>query len=148
MPRPNDVPLLRDLFPLQRHVGQQRGLRRQAQVIPLEEPQRRHQRSDGDASSNPERQAEAVGEREQRMGPARQEVLSLVSVFRAKVVDICDSGLIIETTGNWDKVNALLELLKPLGVVEIVRTGVVAMARLSERGFDEEVFAEEIAVSN
>ena len=76
-------------------------------------------------------------------GPARQEVLSLVSVFRAKVVDICDSGLIIETTGNWDKVNAMLELLKPLGVVEIVRTGVVAMARLSERGFDEQVCEEE-----
>jgi acetolactate synthase-1/3 small subunit len=79
-------------------------------------------------------------------GSARQEALSLVGVFRAKVVDICESGLIIETTGNWEKVNALLELLKPLGVVETVRTGVVAMARLSERGFDEEAYAEEIAV--
>jgi acetolactate synthase-1/3 small subunit len=79
-------------------------------------------------------------------GSARQEALSLVGVFRAKVVDICESGLIIETTGNWEKVNALLELLKPLGVVETVRTGVVAMARLSERGFDEEAYEEEIAV--
>ena len=79
-------------------------------------------------------------------GPERQEVLSLAAVFRAKIVDICDSGLIIESTGNWEKVNALLELLKRLGVVETVRTGVVAMARLSQRGFDEEAAEEEIAV--
>ena len=79
-------------------------------------------------------------------GPERQEVLSLAAVFRAKVVDISDSGLIIESTGNWEKVNALLELLKRLGVVETVRTGVVAMARLSQRGFDEEAAEEEIAV--
>ncbi len=65
-------------------------------------------------------------------GPARQEVLSLASIFRAKVVDVSSDGIIVEATGDWAKVSALIELLKPLGIREIVRTGAVAIARLSE----------------
>jgi acetolactate synthase I/III small subunit len=81
-------------------------------------------------------------------GVARQEVLSLVNIFRAKVVDVSGDGIIVEATGDWAKVSALIELLKPLGIREIVRTGTVAIARLSEgnataREFDEE----ELAVS-
>jgi acetolactate synthase I/III small subunit len=81
-------------------------------------------------------------------GVARQEVLSLVNIFRAKVVDVSNDGIIVEATGDWAKVSALIELLKPLGIREIVRTGTVAIARLSEanttaREFDEE----ELAVS-
>ncbi|HXG92417.1 MAG TPA: acetolactate synthase small subunit [Blastocatellia bacterium] len=78
-------------------------------------------------------------------GPARQEVLSLVGVFRAKVVDVSNDGVIIEATGDWSKVSALIELLTPLGIREIVRTGTVAIARLSERA-DEEISEEELAV--
>lgn len=70
-------------------------------------------------------------------GPARQEVLSLAGIFRAKVVDVSSDGLIIETTGDWSKVSALIELLKPLGIREIVRTGAVAIARLSENSSPE-----------
>ena len=66
-------------------------------------------------------------------GPERQEVLSLVEVFRAKVVDLSDDGLVVEATGDWSKVSALIALLEPLGIRDIVRTGAVAMARLSER---------------
>jgi acetolactate synthase-1/3 small subunit len=66
-------------------------------------------------------------------GPARQEVLSLVGIFRAKVVDVSESAIIVEATGDWSKVSALIELLKPLGIREIVRTGTVAISRLSER---------------
>jgi acetolactate synthase-1/3 small subunit len=65
------------------------------------------------------------------MGPDRQEALNLVNVFRAKVVDISRDGLIIEATGDWSKVSALIELLRPLGIREIARTGTLAIARLS-----------------
>jgi acetolactate synthase-1/3 small subunit len=67
-----------------------------------------------------------------KAGTERQEVLNLISVFRAKVVDISHDGLIVEATGDWDKVSTLIELLKPLGIREIVRTGTVAIARLPE----------------
>ena len=75
-------------------------------------------------------------------GPARQEVLSLVGIFRAKVVDVSSDGIIVEATGDWSKVSALIELLKPLGIREIVRTGAVAIARLSEQGAVEGPAAE------
>jgi acetolactate synthase I/III small subunit len=65
-------------------------------------------------------------------GPARQEVLSLVEIFRAKVIDVSEGGLIIEASGDWNKVRALINLLKPMGIREIVRTGTVAIARLPE----------------
>ena len=70
-------------------------------------------------------------------GHERQEVLSLVGIFRAKVVDVSNDGIIIEATGDWNKVSAFIELLKPLGIREIVRTGAVAIARLSETTADE-----------
>lgn len=68
----------------------------------------------------------------------RQEVLNLVGVFRAKVIDIAPDAITVETTGSQDKVDALLGLLKPLGIKDIVRTGAVAIPRISAaRGQDE-----------
>jgi acetolactate synthase-1/3 small subunit len=64
-------------------------------------------------------------------GAARQEVLSLVGVFRAKVVDISQAGMIIEASGNKEKVEALIELLRPLGIRDVTRTGCIAIGRLS-----------------
>jgi acetolactate synthase-1/3 small subunit len=64
-------------------------------------------------------------------GAMRQEVLSLVSVFRAKVVDISQTGMIVEASGNKEKVEALIELLRPLGIRDITRTGCIAIGRLS-----------------
>src|SRR6185295_13120914 len=64
-------------------------------------------------------------------GADRQEVLSLVNVFRAKVVDISDSGMIIEASGNKEKVEAFIELLRPLGIRDFTRTGCIAIGRLS-----------------
>ena len=61
----------------------------------------------------------------------RQEVLNLVGVFRAKVIDISTDSVTIETTGSRDKVDALLGLLQPLGIRDIVRTGPVAIPRIS-----------------
>src|SRR6201984_448015 len=60
---------------------------------------------------------------------ARSHVLELASVFRARVVDVAPASLIIEITGGEDKIDGLLEVLRPYGVLEMVRTGIVAMRR-------------------
>ena len=60
---------------------------------------------------------------------ARSHVLELASVFRARVVDVAPESLTIEITGTEDKIDGLLEVLRPYGVLEMVRTGVVAMRR-------------------
>jgi acetolactate synthase I/III small subunit len=64
-------------------------------------------------------------------GEQRQEVLSLVEIFRAKVVDVSDDSFILEMTGNAEKVEAFISLLKPIGIQDIVRTGPVAMTRVA-----------------
>ena len=64
-------------------------------------------------------------------GAERQEVLSLVSVFRAKVVDISHTHLIVEASGNKEKVDTFIELLRPIGITDITRTGHIAINRLA-----------------
>jgi acetolactate synthase I/III small subunit len=64
-------------------------------------------------------------------GAQRQEVLSLVGVFRAKVVDISHSQMIVEASGNKEKVEAFIELLRPIGIHEITRGGRIAIGRQS-----------------
>ena len=60
---------------------------------------------------------------------SRTHIMQLVDVFRARVVDVAPDSLIIEITGTEDKLDGLLEVLRPYGVIEMVRTGRVAMAR-------------------
>src|SRR6202051_2993423 len=60
---------------------------------------------------------------------ARSHVLELAGVFRARGVDVAPESLTIEITGTQDKIDGLLEVLRPYGVLEMVRTGVVAMRR-------------------
>jgi acetolactate synthase-1/3 small subunit len=60
---------------------------------------------------------------------SRGEVMQLVQVFRARVVDVAPDSMIVEITGGEDKVDGLLEVLRPFGILEMVRTGRVAMAR-------------------
>jgi acetolactate synthase-1/3 small subunit len=62
-------------------------------------------------------------------GDARTHVMQLVDVFRARVVDVSPESLVIETTGTEDKIDSLVEVLRPFGVIEMVRTGRIAMAR-------------------
>ncbi len=59
----------------------------------------------------------------------RSEILSIVEIFRAKVVDVSAKTYTIEITGDEDRINAFVELLKPIGIKEIARTGRIAMAR-------------------
>ncbi|MBN1628661.1 MAG: acetolactate synthase small subunit [Thermoleophilia bacterium] len=60
---------------------------------------------------------------------SRAAIMQIVEIFRAKIVDVSPEVLIIEMTGTRDKVSALMELLHPFGVVELMRTGRIAMSR-------------------
>jgi len=60
---------------------------------------------------------------------ARDEVLRIVEIFRGKIVDVSPETYTVEVTGDEDKINAILELLKPFGIKEMARTGKVAMRR-------------------
>ena len=60
---------------------------------------------------------------------SRSEIMQIVDIFRAKIVDVSQDTLIVEVTGNEDKVNSLVDLLDNFGVFEVMRTGTVAMNR-------------------
>ena len=62
----------------------------------------------------------------------RSDVMQIVNTFRAKIVDVNPKNIIIEITGTESKVDAMLELLRPFGVKEVVRTGLVALSRSSD----------------
>ena len=65
-----------------------------------------------------------------KLGPQfRSEVMQLCEVFRARVVDLGPGSITVESTGSQDKIDGLIEALKPFGIVELVRTGAVAIAR-------------------
>ncbi len=68
------------------------------------------------------------------VGGSRTEVMQLASVFRARVVSVGKSSLMVEITGPEDRVNSLIGLLEPFGIQEIARTGRVAMVR-SDNGY-------------
>ncbi len=62
-------------------------------------------------------------------GETRTQLMQLAGVFRARVVDVAPASLVIEITGTEDKIDGLLEVLRHYGVLEMVRTGRVAMSR-------------------
>ena len=62
-------------------------------------------------------------------GDNRMEVLRLADAFRARVVDATTESFVLEMTGNGDKIDAFLALMRPIGLVEVSRTGAVAIAR-------------------
>lgn len=59
----------------------------------------------------------------------RADIVQIVDIFRARIVDIGRNSLIIEATGDSGKIDAIEDSLKPFGIVELVRTGKVAMVR-------------------
>jgi acetolactate synthase-1/3 small subunit len=62
-------------------------------------------------------------------GEARVEALRLADAFRARVIDATTESFVFELTGRSDKIDQFVALMKPLGLVEVSRTGVVAIAR-------------------
>jgi acetolactate synthase I/III small subunit len=59
----------------------------------------------------------------------RQHLMELIKVFRGRVVDVAPESLIIEISGTVDKIDGLLEVLRPFGVLEMARSGRIAMTR-------------------
>ena len=59
----------------------------------------------------------------------RSEVLELVEIFRASVIDVNPDSLMIEVAGKESKIEAFIEVMRPYGIIELVRTGRIAMAR-------------------
>lgn len=59
----------------------------------------------------------------------RAEIIEISEIFRAKIVDVSHQSLVLEITGDENKINAFIELLKPYGIKELVRTGIIAIAR-------------------
>lgn len=62
-------------------------------------------------------------------GEKRTEVFQIAEIFKAKIVDVDRRALTLRVVGESNKLEALLELLKPLGILEVVRTGTIAMRR-------------------
>jgi acetolactate synthase-1/3 small subunit len=60
---------------------------------------------------------------------SRSHIIEVVDIFRANIIDVSADSLVVEVTGDEGKVNAMFELLKDYGVIEMVRTGQVAMLR-------------------
>lgn len=59
----------------------------------------------------------------------RTEIANLANIFRAKIVDVAPDSVIVEITGTEDKIEGLIELLRPMNIIEMVRTGQIAMLR-------------------
>ena len=59
----------------------------------------------------------------------RTEIMQLVEVFRARVVDVANDALIVEITGTQDKIDGFIEVLRPYGIIEMAASGAVALMR-------------------
>jgi acetolactate synthase-1/3 small subunit len=62
-------------------------------------------------------------------GAARAEVMQICEIFRAKVVDVTKRSVVVEVTGTYDKVEAFERLVRPFGLIEMARTGEIAISR-------------------
>ncbi|MDR2756733.1 MAG: acetolactate synthase small subunit [Planctomycetaceae bacterium] len=60
---------------------------------------------------------------------ARSKILEMVNIFRAKVVDVSDTSMMIEVSGNESKLEGFVDTIRPFGIIELVRSGVIAMSR-------------------
>jgi len=60
---------------------------------------------------------------------SRSEIIQIVDIFRADIVDVAQDSLTIEITGTEDKINSFLDLIRPFGIKELARTGRIAMTR-------------------
>ena len=61
----------------------------------------------------------------------RQEIMAATEIYRAKIIDYTTEAMCVEVTGEPSKIKAFIEVMKPLGIVEMCRTGVVALERVS-----------------
>jgi acetolactate synthase-1/3 small subunit len=66
-------------------------------------------------------------------GARRAEVIEVSNIFRAKVVDISEEALVVEATGSEGKIRAFIDMMRPFGIQELVRTGRIAIARSNNK---------------
>ena len=59
----------------------------------------------------------------------RSEIMQIVDIFRAKIIDVSSDSVIVEMTGDEEKITALMVMLQPFGIREMSRTGIIAMGR-------------------
>lgn len=59
----------------------------------------------------------------------RAEVMQMVSIFRTRIIDVSQESMIVEVTGDENKIEAFIEMVKPFGIKEVCRTGEVALSR-------------------
>src|SRR3954466_4283229 len=62
-------------------------------------------------------------------GSTRAEVMQMVEIFRGKIIDVSKRSVIIEVTGSWDKIEAFERMVRPFGLIEMARTGEIAISR-------------------
>ena len=62
-------------------------------------------------------------------GANRAEVMQMVEIFRGKIIDVARRSLIVEVTGSWEKIEAFERMVRPFGLIEMARTGEIAISR-------------------
>ncbi|MBO5363622.1 MAG: acetolactate synthase small subunit, partial [Clostridia bacterium] len=67
----------------------------------------------------------------------RSDIMTAVDIFRASVIDYSNDGMCIEVTGNPSKIDAFVKLMQPFGILEMCRTGIVALDRGNKTLFTE-----------
>jgi acetolactate synthase-1/3 small subunit len=67
----------------------------------------------------------------------RGEICELITIFRGRIVDVAPEMLMIEMSGQEQKLEAFIEMMRPFGIVELVRTGRIAMVRGNQAGGDQ-----------
>ncbi|MEM9418775.1 MAG: acetolactate synthase small subunit [Planctomycetota bacterium] len=85
---------------------------------------------------------------EQGDADKREEIITLANLFRAKIVDVAGDQVMIEMAGSEEKLAAFLELLEPYGIIELARTGVIAMRRGNASAFRRIALAKAAAAAD
>ena len=62
-------------------------------------------------------------------GSSRAEVMQMVEIFRGKIIDVAKRSVIVEVTGSWEKIEAFERMVRPFGLIEMARTGEIAISR-------------------
>jgi acetolactate synthase-1/3 small subunit len=62
-------------------------------------------------------------------GASRAEVMQMVEIFRGKIIDVSKRSVIVEVTGSWEKIEAFERMVRPFGLIEMARTGEIAISR-------------------
>lgn len=62
-------------------------------------------------------------------GTSRSVIIEICNIYRAHIIDVAENSLIVETTGSEDKIGSLIRMLEPYGILEMLKSGLVAMDR-------------------